>query len=66
MDSYTNLDFRKCFSKLPQEARRDAIAAYQQWKQAPFTPSLDFKPIDKKKDILYKNVDKKNTGTIKG
>ncbi len=51
MDSHLNFDFRKCFSKLPKEAKQAAIEAYKEWKQNPFAPTLDYKPIDGKKQI---------------
>ncbi len=51
MDSHTNLDFRKCLSKLPREARGAIYEYYKRWKEDPFGTSFYFKPIDKDKGI---------------
>ena len=51
MDSHLNSDFRKCFLKLPKEAKQAAVKAYKQWKQNPLATDLDYKPIDSKKQI---------------
>ena len=51
MDSHVNRDFRKCLLKLPREAKRVAVDAYKQWKEHPFAPDLDYKPLDKDKGI---------------
>ncbi len=38
--------FRKCYRKLPPDARRDALKAYRIWKTDPFRLGLQFKEIE--------------------
>ena len=45
MRSRLTASFRKCYRRLPAEARRDALKAYRLWKTDPFRTGLYFKEI---------------------
>ena len=45
MKSRTTEDFRKAFSKLPEEIRRLAKRNYRLWRENPNHPSLQFKKV---------------------
>jgi hypothetical protein len=53
MRSNLTADFRDCYRKLPEDARRDARASYLAFQQDPFTRSLHFKEVyrDRRKSI---------------
>lgn len=51
MRSHINADFRACFGKLPEKARRDARHSYRLFKQDPFANSLQFKEVYEKKHV---------------
>jgi hypothetical protein len=52
MKSHISAEFRQMLRVLPKDVRRQARAAYRQFKSDPYHPSLQFKPVDKRK-ILY-------------
>ncbi|TAL69068.1 MAG: hypothetical protein EPN82_08255 [Bacteroidetes bacterium] len=56
MISELNDDFVKCFSKLPERVKRSARKSYKIWKQNPYHPSLDFKPVHPTKPIYSVRV----------
>ncbi len=51
MNSHTTERFWKAFEKLPSYIQRKARETYQVWKQNPYQPSLQFKPIHPSKPI---------------
>jgi hypothetical protein len=44
-------DFIELFYKLPERVRKTARKNYKLWKQNPFHPGLEFKKINKTRDI---------------
>ena len=48
MESHLSLPFRKCFSVLPKQVKKDALADYRRWKIDPFHKSLHFKLVNEK------------------
>ena len=51
MISQTTERFRKAFAELPKQVQHQAKAAYKQFKQDPFYPSLRFKRVHSTKPI---------------
>ncbi len=51
MTSELTLDFIETFRKLPDRIRKIARKNYKIWKQNPSQPGLEFKKINKTKDI---------------
>ena len=49
MKSQVTPEFRKLLRALPKDVRRQARVAYRQFKQDPYHPSLQFKPINQRK-----------------
>jgi hypothetical protein len=49
MKSKTTMGFRKLLRALPKDVRQQARAAYRQFKQDPYHPGLQFKPINQRK-----------------
>lgn len=49
MKSQITPAFRKLLRALPKDVRRQARAAYSQFKQDPYHASLQFKPINRRK-----------------
>jgi hypothetical protein len=49
MKSQLTPGFRKLLRALPKAVRHQAHAAYRQFKQDPYHPSLQFKPINQRK-----------------
>jgi hypothetical protein len=45
ISSRINARFRKAFQKLPKEVQKQAKRTYQQWKQHPYQPTLEFKQV---------------------
>ncbi len=51
MKSHLSAEFRAMLRALPKDVRRQARAAYRQFKSDPYHPSLQFKPIGKGKTL---------------
>ena len=51
MISQTTERFRKAFAELPKQVQHQTKAAYKQFKQDPFYPSLRFKRVHSTKPI---------------
>ena len=48
MESHLSPPFRKRFSALPKQVKKDALADYRLWIQQPFYNSLHFKLVSEK------------------
>lgn len=51
MNSFTVDSFWKAYNNLPKTIQYTADTKYEQWKNAPFHPSLKFKCVDVKVNI---------------
>jgi hypothetical protein len=51
MKSSRTQNFRQQFLKLPPQIKETAKKNYELWKQNPFHPSLEFKPVKSKENI---------------
>jgi len=51
MKSSRTQSFRRQFLKLPAPIKQTAKKNYELWKQNPFHPSLEFKPVKLKENI---------------
>jgi len=51
MKSSRTQNFRQQFLKLPPQIKETAKKNYELWKQNPFHPSLEFKPVKPKENI---------------
>lgn len=51
MKSYRSRRFRDLLRALPKDVRRQAYAAYQQFKRDPFHPSLQFKLVSQNEPL---------------
>lgn len=52
MKSQRTKTFRELLSDLPLDVKRQAYAAYRQFKQDPFHPSLQFKRVSQRKALF--------------
>jgi len=56
VNSYLDEGFIKCFKKLPERIQNRARQVYQQWKENPFDPRLQFKQVHASKPIYSVRV----------
>ncbi len=56
MKSELTEDFIECFRKLPERVRRTARKNYKLWKENPYHPGLEFKPVKATKSIYSVRV----------
>ena len=56
MNSHTRARFWHYYARLPDDAKRQADAAYQIWKENSYHPSLQFKCVDVRESIYSARV----------
>lgn len=58
MISHTSKRFRKAHESLPEKVQKQAKAAYKQFKENPYYPSLDFKRVHSSRPIYSIRISK--------
>jgi hypothetical protein len=55
MRSSRTKNFRKLFKELPQRVKEIAKKNYELWKENPFHPSIEFKEVKPKENLVSQN-----------